>query len=414
MRLLAHLLKSYVQKGKLTIIDADGRQHTFGTGLDGPIVTAKIHDRKLYTKLLLNPELAVAEAYMDGTLTLEDGTTCNDFIDLFFVNPAPTGIYPFKDALSRLWRRIEKLQITKAISHTKKEVGSHYNLSTQLYELFLDEGLNYSCAYYKSEDDTLEQAQKAKLDHIVAKLDIKPGMTVLEIGGGWGALAMRMAEAGAQVTSLNISEEQIAIAKKRITERGLDDKISIVTKDYRLFKGKFDRVVSVGMMEHVGHDNLDGYFAKVKECLKPDGYAMIHSICRTGRPGSTGPFLEKYIFPGGYCPALSEVLDSIEPLDLWVSDMEILRLHYYYTLRDWRIRFMEKWDEVAEIYDERFCRMWEFYLCGCEATFKYGCMMVMQVMLALDRDSVPLTRDFIYDNERAMQAEADEASRKTA
>ncbi|WP_242390307.1 SAM-dependent methyltransferase [Polymorphum gilvum] len=342
---------------------------------------------------------------MAGTLTLEDGSTCLDFITLFFINPAPMGLYPLQHRLSRLWERLRRFHQGHMIGRTERDVRHHYDLSTDLYRLFLDDGLNYSCAYYRTPDDTLEQAQAAKLDHILAKLDLKPGMRVLEIGGGWGSLAMRMGEAGAEVTSLNVSPEQIAVAEARVAEAGLERTVRFVRQDYRTFSGKFDRIVSVGMMEHVGIGRLDGYFAKVRDCLEPGGYAMIHSIGRMAPPGSAGPFILKYIFPGGYCPALSEVMTSVERLGLWVCDMEVLRLHYYYTIRAWRQRFEARRDEAARLYDERFCRMWEFYLCGVEISFLHGINMVFQLMLSLERDAVPILRDFIVDNERELRGD---------
>lgn len=273
--------------------------------------------------------------------------------------------------------------------------------------------MNYSCAYYRSPDDTLEEAQQAKLDHIVAKLDLKQGMSVLEIGGGWGSLALRMAQAGAQVTSLNVSTEQIKIAEERVKTAGLEDRVEFICLDYNEFEGDFDRVVSIGMMEHVGHGNFGAYFNKIRDCLKPDGYAMIHSIGRSSPPGVTGPFLSKYIFPGGYCPSLSETFADIEKTGLWVCDNEILRLHYYYTIRDWRLKFEANRDKIKALYDERFCRMWEFYLSGCEMNFLHGRLMVFQLVLSKERDAVPITRDFIGDNEQAMLAHRDDR-RKTA
>ncbi|WP_346912084.1 cyclopropane-fatty-acyl-phospholipid synthase family protein [uncultured Roseibium sp.] len=413
MRMLASLLKSCIKRGRLRIVDANGKQHEFGSGYDGPEVFIRFHDPKLHWKLVLHPELAAAEAYMDGTLTLEEGSTCLDFIDLFFVNPAPEGLYPLQEQIARIGNKLHRFHEKSLVSKTKRHVQHHYDLSTELYRLFLDEGLNYSCAYYQSPKDSLEKAQAAKLDHLIAKLDIEPGMRVLEIGGGWGSLAMHMGRAGADVTSLNVSGEQIAIAEQRVAAAGLEKNVRFVKQDYREFTGKFDRIVSVGMMEHVGVGNYDGYFGKVRDCLKPDGYAVIHSIGRMAPPGTTGPFILKYIFPGGYCPALSEVMQSIERLGLWVCDTEILRLHYYYTLKAWRERFEANWDKAAELYDERFCRMWEFYLCACEVSFLHGNNMVFQLMLSLERDAVPIVRDFIVDNEKDLREKASKI-RKTA
>lgn len=406
MRLLASLLKSCIKKGRLGLVDAYGKAYEFGSRLDGPEVNIRLHDPKLHWRLVLQPELAAAEAYMDGTLTLEDGSTCLDFIDLFFINPAPSGLYPLQEQISRIGNRLHRLHQKTFVSKTKRHVQHHYDLSTDLYRLFLDDGLNYSCAYYHSPEDTLEQAQAAKLNHILAKLDIQPGMRVLEIGGGWGSLAMSMGEVGADVTSLNVSGEQVKIAEQRVSAAGLDRKVRFVKQDYREFSGKFDRIVSVGMMEHVGVGNYDSYFGKIHDCLKPEGYAMVHSIGRMTTPGSTGPFLQKYIFPGGYCPSLSETMQSVERLGLWLCDAEILRLHYYYTIKAWRERFEANWDKAAELYDERFCRMWEFYLCAVEISFLHGTNMVFQLMLSLERDAIPIVRDFIVDNEKELRGKA--------
>ncbi len=274
------------------------------------------------------------------------------------------------------------------------------------YRLFLDEDLNYSCGFYSSPDDTLEQAQIAKLNRATAKLGLKPSMSVVEIGGGWGSFAIRLAKEGAHVTSLNVSPEQIAIAKRKVKEAGVSGRVKFVQKDYREVRGQYDRVVSVGMMEHVGLGHFDEYFGKVRDLLKPDGYAFMHSIGRMTQPGTTGPFFRKYIFPGGYVPALSETFEELERQGLWVADMEVLRLHYYYTLRDWRTRFTANRDKARELYDERFCRMWEFYLGAAELGFLHGSNMVFQLLLAKERDAVPLDRNFIAEAEREMRSKA--------
>lgn len=405
MRLLSTLLRSFIQRGRMRVYDTTGTVHEFGSGLDGPTVTIRLHDKKLYTSLFLNPELAAGEAYMDGSLTMEEGSTCYDFLFLFSINRAPLGANPVQGALRKFWKAFRRRQQKNSVDRAKKQARHHYDLSTDMYRLFLDDGLNYSCAYYTSPDDTLEQAQSAKLAHLVAKLDLKPDMEVLEIGGGWGSLAIRMAQAGARVTSLNVSPEQVKIAEERVRDAGVEDRVTFVLKDYREFEGQFDRVISVGMMEHVGIGHLDEYFGKVRSCLRDDGFAVIHSIGRMTPPGTTGPFFRKYIFPGGYVPALSEVFASTERLGLWVCDTEILRLHYYYTLRDWRERFMQNWQAAADIYDDRFCRMWEFYLCAAELGFLHGSNMVFQLLLSKERDAVPILRDFITDNERTLNGE---------
>lgn len=402
MKLLSNLLRSFIKRGRMRVIDVTGKVHAFGSGEDGPTVTIRLHDKKLYTALFLNPELAAGEAYMDGTLTMEEGSTCYDFMFLFSINRAPLGAHPVQGLLRKGWKAFRRHQQKNSVERAKTQARHHYDLSTDLYRLFLDEGLNYSCAYYTDPDVSLEAAQDAKLTHLVAKLDLEDGMEVLEIGGGWGSLAIRMAEAGARVTSLNVSPEQVKIAEERVKAAGVEDRVRFVLKDYREFEGQFDRIISVGMMEHVGIGHLDEYFGKIRDCLTDRGYAVVHSIGRMTPPGTTGPFIRKYIFPGGYVPALSEVFASTERLGLWVCDNEILRLHYYYTIRDWRIRFEEKRAAATGLYDDAFCRMWEFYLCAVELGFLHGSNMVFQLLLSKERDAVPIIRDFIQDNERKL------------
>ncbi|MTI18378.1 class I SAM-dependent methyltransferase [Rhodobacteraceae bacterium RKSG542] len=402
MRVFKKMLEGYVKKGRLVIIDADGEHHVIEGQEEGPEATIRFHSKTLPYTLMIDPELKGAEAYMDGLLTIEPPYRLVDMISVFQANDGPISQSRFHQVLLSLRegysRQDQKLNLRK----NKAQVRHHYDLSTELYRLFLDEGLNYSCAYYRTPEDTLEEAQQAKLDHIVAKLDLKPGMRVLEIGGGWGSLAIRMAQEGVDVVSLNVSREQVKIAEERAAAAGLQDRIDFVIKDYNEFEGQFDRVVSVGMMEHVGIGNYEAYFGKVRDCLTEDGFAMIHCIGRNTPPGTTGPFLLKYIFPGGYAPAMSEVFKATENLRLWVCDAEILRLHYYYTLRDWRRNFERNREQIKEIYDERFCRMWEFYLAACEAGFQSGSTMVFQLLIAKKRDAVPITRDFITQNEQEM------------
>ncbi|KZL21746.1 Cyclopropane-fatty-acyl-phospholipid synthase [Pseudovibrio axinellae] len=413
MRVLSKVLERFFQKGQLIIFDAKGRKYVFGSEGSGPTVAIRFHSKLLPYTLLIDPELKTAEAYMDGLITLEPGYKLNDLTAIVMMNNGLITDHPIHRLLTFMREGHSRRRLGLNLKKNKAKVRHHYDLSTDLYRLFLDEGLNYSCAYYRDPDDTLEEAQQAKLDHIVAKLDLSPGMSVLEIGGGWGSLAIRMAQAGAQVTSLNVSTEQIKIAEERVKAAGLEDKVDFVCLDYNEFNGEFDRVVSVGMMEHVGIGNLEAYFTKVRDCLKEDGYAVIHSIGRCNPPSVTGPFISKYIFPGGYCPSLSETFIDLEKTGLWVCDNEILRLHYYYTLRDWRKKFEANRDKIKELYDERFCKMWEFYLSGCEMIFLHGRLMVFQLMLSKKRDAVPIVRDFIAENEEAMIEQRDER-RKSA
>lgn len=405
MRLLHNMVSAFITNGQLRVYDVSGTLAEYGPGRDGPTVTVRLHDKSLYRKLFLQPELAVAEAYMDGTLTLENGSVIYDLLNLFSVNRKPVGRNSLQRYLRRASRALRLRHQINDVESAKQNACSHYDLSTELYRLFLDKDLNYSCAYFRSPDDELEVAQKAKLAHAISKLQLSPGMRVLEIGGGWGAFAIRLAKAGAQVTSLNVSKEQMSVAIDRANGAGVGDRIDFVLKDYREFEGVFDRVVTVGMMEHVGARHHDAFFAKIRSLLTPQGYAFVHSIGRTTPPGTTGPFLRKYIFPGGYAPALSEVFAALERNGLWVADMEVLRLHYHFTIKHWRQRFGENRQKAAALYDERFCRMWEFYLSAVELDFLHGSSMVFQLLLSKTRDAVPITRDFMVDSERNLSPE---------
>ena len=389
------LLNSFVKRGRLKVYDPSGNVHRFGSGADGPQVTARIHDQALVWKIFINPELYVAEGYMDARLTFEDGSNVYDLLLLYSVNRTDFEKQPLQNLLHRCWQLMRRYHQSNTVQRAKLRVRHHYDLSTDLYRLFLDKDLNYSCGFFRSPDVSLEEAQETKLTRAVAKVGIRPGMTVAEIGGGWGSFAIRLAQAGAEVVSINVSPEQIAIAKQMARRAGVADQIQFVLKDYREFDGRFDRVVSTGMMEHVGIGHFDEYFAKVRDLLNPDGYAFIYSIGRRSPPGVTNPFIRKYIFPGGYVPSLSETFCAIERQDLWVADMEVLRLHYAYTLRHWRNRFAAHRAEALALYDERFCRMWEFYLSVAELDFVHSTSMVFQVLLSKNVDAVPINRDFI-------------------
>ncbi|MCP4385713.1 MAG: class I SAM-dependent methyltransferase [Hyphomicrobiales bacterium] len=406
MLLLGNLLGTFVQKDRLRIIDAGGRTHEFGQGEDGATVTARLHQRTLERKLFFNPELYAAEAYMDGTLTFEGGSTIYDFLFLFSINRASLGSHPVQGLLRRSWKAMRRRQQSNTVAGAKAHVEHHYDLSIDLYRLFLDKGLNYSCGYFRTPDDSLEEAQEAKLVHILSKLRLEPGMSVLEIGGGWGSLAILLAQAGANVVSLSLSSAQIDVARQRVEAAGVANRVEFRHKDYREVEGKFDRVVSVAMMEQVGIGHFDEYFSSIRDLIKPGGYAFIHCIGRMTMPGTTGPFIRRYIFPGGYVPALSEVFAATERMGLWVADMEVLRLHYYYTIRHWRERFEARRDEALALYDERFCRMWEFYLAAVELGFLHGSNMVFHILLSNERDAVPIVRDFMLDDERRLLLEA--------
>jgi cyclopropane-fatty-acyl-phospholipid synthase len=395
--LLGNLLRSFVRRGTLRLHDATGASHEFGDGSDAARATLRLHSKSVERRLFLNPELAAAEAYMDGSLTCEDGSTVHDLLYLFSINRAALGSHPVQGALRRFWRTMRRRQQRNSVDRAKAQAQSHYDLSEALYRLFLDDGLNYSCGFFHSPDDSLEAAQASKLARIRHKLALRPGMTVCEIGGGWGSLAIELARAGAEVISLNVAPEQVRVAEQRVAAAGLGDRVQFVLRDYREFSGTFDRVVSVGMMEHVGIGHFDAYLAKVRDLLAPDGYALVHAIGRMTPPGTTGPFIRKYIFPGGYVPALSEVFEATERRGLWIADMEVLRLHYYYTIRHWRERFAANRESARALYDERFCRMWEFYLSAVELGFLHGSNMVFQLLLSSQRDAVPIVRDFMLE-----------------
>jgi len=404
MRLLKNLLQAFIRKGTLTLHDADGGRHIFGGVEPGPAVTMRLHDRALHRRLALNPELVAGEAYMDGTLTFEEGSSLDDLMALFGANRRGLAGHASQRLLRGAWRRIRRFQQHNPVSQAIQHARHHYDLKDELYELFLDEGMSYSCAYWcDPQTETLEQAQENKLRHIAAKLRLEPGSEVLDIGSGWGALAIYLARHfDVKVTALNVASRQLAASKRRAEAAGVADRIAFVEKDYRELQGRFDRIVSVGMMEHVGAAYFDAYFGKVRELLAPDGVALIHAIGRMSPPGTTAPFIRKYIFPGGYTPALSEVLASTERTGLWVDDVEVLRLHYAWTLAEWLRRFRANRDKVLALYDERFFRMWEFYLIGAEDSFRTGTSMVFQLLLSHDRQAVPVLRDYIVDEERAL------------
>ena len=399
MSLLLGLLRQIIRKGALTVIGPDGRSSFVGHG--APSVTVRIVDPAIIPRLVFNPDLALGEAYMDGALTVENGDIY-DFLELCFVNlgwSSGHGLRRVRASLKRLVRRITQ---HNPIPVARANVAHHYDLSDTLYELFLDADRQYSCAYFVSPDDTLEQAQEQKKRHLAAKLLLHPGQRVLDIGSGWGGLGLYLAQAAdVDVTGLTLSTEQHAYAQRRSSDIGVADNVRFLLKDYRQEHGCYDRIVSVGMFEHVGVGHYHEYFEKVRDLLEDNGVALIHTIGRADGPGAANAWINKYIFPGGYVPALSEILPAIERAGLYVTDIEVLRLHYAATLKAWRQRFNMNQQRVAEIYDERFCRMWEFYLASCEAAFRHGGLLNFQIQLSKRIDAVPLTRDYIVDWERS-------------
>lgn len=398
MLLLRSLLHRIIRNGTLTVVSPDGRSCDFGNGT--PSVTIRIVDPTTVRRLFLNPDLALGEAYMDGALLVEDGTIY-DLLDLCFANLGWGGGHWMQRARAigrRLGRRLVQ---HNPVSVARANVAHHYDLSDTLYELFLDADRQYSCAYFTSPNDTLEHAQEQKKRHIAAKLLLRPGQRVLDIGSGWGGLALHLARAAdVDVTGVTLSTEQHRYASRRADEAGLKDRVRFLLRDYRHVNRHYDRVVSVGMFEHVGVGHYREYFEKVRDLLAEDGIALIHTIGRADGAGAANAWIRKYIFPGGYTPALSEIVPAIERAGLHITDIEVLRLHYAETLKAWRQRFMANRDRVAAIYDERFCRMWEFYLAACEAAFRHAGLIVFQIQLSKRIDSVPLTRDYIPDWER--------------
>jgi cyclopropane-fatty-acyl-phospholipid synthase len=408
--LLTRLLSRIIRIGRLELIDAAGARHIFA-GAPGPAVTVRLHDRVLHRKLLRNPRLYIPEAYMDGTLTIEDGGIYG-LIELLVRNDelmlADNALWRFTAWMQRLTRRLHQYN---PVPRARQNVAHHYDLSDQLYELFLDRDRQYSCAYFLRPDDDIDTAQLNKRRHIAAKLLLRPGVKVLDIGCGWGGLALYLAsECGADVTGLTLSEEQLKVAQRRAAQAGLAERVRFHLRDYREETGSYDRIVSVGMFEHVGVNQYPTFFAQVNRLLKPDGVALLHSIGRMDGPGATNPWLRKYIFPGGYSPAISEVVPIVERERLWITDIEVLRLHYAETLKAWRRRFLAHRDEVLALYDERFCRMWETYLAGCEVAFRWAGHLVMQIQMAKAVDTVPITRDYMFDWERAHRAADDRAA----
>ena len=410
------LLRKVILQGRLTVYDANGQKHEFGDPAAANPISIRLHTPALHWKLALNPRLYIGEAYMDGTLTVEEGGTIFDLLALVVSNTAHREVSILDRWGLRMRRWLRAFSQANPVQRSRSNVAHHYDLSTDLYEMFLDARRQYSCAYFADPSMSLEEAQRAKLDHIARKLLLEPHHRVLDIGCGWGGLALHIAETtGAHVTGITLSAEQHAYAVASAKERGLTDKVAFHLRDYRNETGTYDRVVSVGMFEHVGVPNYDTFFETIRDRLMPDGVAMMHTIVQGGTPWPTNPWLMKYIFPGGYCPAVSEVVTSIERSRLWNCDMECWRLHYAETLRHWRDAFIAHWRDAEALYDERFCRMWEFYLAGCEVGFRHDNMMVVQFQLARQRDAVPLTRDYLYQaNDKAAMREPGYPARRVA
>ena len=400
--ILRQLLGAVIRDGTVTIIGPRGGQMTFGSGT--PKVTVRIRDRSALLELGLHPDLKLGELYMGGRIAIEDGDI-SDLMSILMANLARVRPPATLRMVRSIRRALKRWTQYNPVSLSKAHVAHHYDLSAKLYDLFLDNDRQYSCAYFSAPGESLDEAQIGKKRHIAAKLHLhRPDLSVLDIGSGWGGLALDLArDCSANVLGITLSEEQIAMAKERASKAGLSDRCRFELIDYRALEGTFDRIVSVGMFEHVGVHYYPTYFEKVRDLLKDDGVALVHTIGRSGGPGVTNPWISTYIFPGGYTPALSEMLPAIERSGLMITDVEVLRLHYAETLREWRRRFKAHWKEAAELYDERFCRMWEFYLAGAEMAFRHEGLVVFQVQLTKRVDALPITRDYMLESERTMR-----------
>ncbi|MDJ1006804.1 MAG: cyclopropane-fatty-acyl-phospholipid synthase family protein [Paracoccaceae bacterium] len=398
-RLFETAVNQSVRTGSLTIAMPGGQVRRYGDGT-GPEIAIAIDDSDTLKRIVLNPELGVGEAYMDGRLTIE-GDDLYGFLTLGIRNVAAGNTPGFQKPMKALRRIRNWVGQMNTATKARRNVAHHYDLSSGLYDLFLDADRQYSCAYFARPDMSLEEAQAAKKAHIAAKLLIEPDLSVLDIGCGWGGLGLTLArDYGARVVGVTLSREQLKIAQERAAVEGLDGRVDFRLMDYRHVPETFDRVVSVGMFEHVGQPHYREYFRQVNERLKPDGVALIHTIGRTDPPSATSPWIDKYIFPGGYVPSMSETMAAVEKEDLYPCDVEVWRLHYAETLKAWHDRFMARRDEAVALYDERFCRMWRYYLIASELTFRLNRQCVFQFQLAHHQEAVPLTRDYLYPADR--------------
>lgn len=405
-RFLDRFLSRSILKGNLSITASDGKTYRYGDGTGDP-VHAHLTDAATENLLLLDPALRLGECYMQGSLKMLEGTIY-DFLKVTLSNMP--GSVETKNSFAKLALSMRNFGALVGrgnnFMRARRNVQHHYDLSGALYDLFLDDDRQYSCAYFPTPDTSLEDAQFAKKRHIAAKLNFnRPDLSTLDIGCGWGGMGLYLASTfGAKVTGVTLSDEQLAIANKRAVANGLSGRAEFLLKDYRHLDRKFDRIVSVGMFEHVGKKGFNEYFEKAAALLNDDGVMLMHTIGQASPPSATNPFIEKYIFPGGYIPSMSEVLPAIERSGLMLTDIEILRYHYAETLKHWRARFVAHWDDAARLYDQEFCRMWEFYLASSEAAFRFLDLNVFQFQLVKRRDALPMTRDYMVDTERSLIA----------
>ena len=395
MHLASFLNKVFNQDGFI-LIDANNKEYIIGSPKKEKPIKVKILDKKLHYKLLFHPDLYFGEAYMDGNVLIENGSL-SDFLDLALMNFGRNDLNTFSYLINKIRGSYRYLTNFNLIKKSKMNVSHHYDISDDLYNLFLDPKRQYSCAYFKDKNDSLETAQNNKIQHLIKKLNIKSNQKVLDIGCGWGSLAIDIARtANCEVTGITLSENQLNYCNKRAKELNLENQLSFKLMDYRELNEKFDRIISVGMFEHVGRKFYKKFFTQINNLLKDNGVCITHTIGSVNPPRDPHPWITKYIFPGGYTPSLSEVTIPIEKSGLIVSDIEVLRMHYSYTLRHWKENCIQNKDKIIQMFDERFFRMWEFYLAGCEMAFKWGDQVVYQFQLTKNYTSTPVTRDYIY------------------
>jgi cyclopropane-fatty-acyl-phospholipid synthase len=394
--LLARFLNKLFKKGGFILENAYGQKYIIGQPDKKNPIEMKLKDKSLHYKLYLYPDLYFGEAYTTGSLHFVKGTL-TEFLNLALENIGRTKINKFNEILNSLKGSYRFLTNFNFIKNSKVNVAHHYDVSDDLYFLFLDPLKQYSCGYFKNKTDSLEQAQVNKINHIAKKLDLSPNQKVLDIGCGWGNLAIEIAKQHkCHITGITLSENQYKFASNKVEELNLSNQVEIRLIDYREIKEKYDRIVSVGMFEHVGRKFYNSFFEHISNLLNNKGVALLHTIGSVDAPRDPQPWITKYIFPGGYTPSLSQIARPIEKSGLIISDLEILKIHYAHTLRHWKERFTQNKDKVLDMFDEHFFRMYEFYLTSCEAAFKFGDQVVYQIQLSKELDTVPSTRDYIY------------------
>ena len=393
---LARFLNRLFKKDGFVLVDANSKKYIIGSPNKLNPITLKLLEKKLHYKLLFYPDLYFGEEYANGNIKIENGTL-TDFLNLVLMNLGRSEFNFFSQLFNKLRGSYRYLTNFNFIKKSKMNVAHHYDISDDLYNLFLDSKKQYSCAYFKDENDSLETAQNNKINHIIKKLNIKPNQKVLDIGSGWGSLAIDIAKtAQCEVTGITLSKNQLNYSIKKAKELNLENQVNFKLMDYRQLNEKFDRIVSVGMFEHVGRKFYKRFFVQINKLLNDEGIALIHTIGSVNPPRDPHPWITKYIFPGGYTPSMSEVTSSIEKSGLIATDIEVLRMHYSHTLRHWKERFLANKSKVIEMFDEKFFRMWEFYLTSCEISFKWGDHVVYQFQLTKNYTSIPMTRDYIY------------------